>query len=73
MLKEKYRAEKDNVIFENGWEQTRILWATLRNVHGDKAKPTDLIKLSRDEVVEKQQIRRSPEEVAKKFSLTGKK
>ena len=73
MLKEKYNSERENMIFENGWDQTRIMWATLRNVHGDKAKPTDLIKLSRDKKAPEVSERKTPEEVAKKFKLTGKK
>lgn len=72
ILREKKRGEAANYKFETGWDQTRILWATLRNVHGDKAKPSDLIKLSYDDKVKKEVVRKSPEEVAKKFGIKGK-
>jgi hypothetical protein len=47
--------QSDNAKFkiETSWEQTRTLWATLININSPKGKgvkPSDLIKLSFDDV-----------------------
>ena len=63
MLRLEHTADKEKIKFESSWEQTRTLWATILNVNGNKAKPTDLIRLSYDKKAE----RKTPEEVDKKF------
>ena len=68
MLRLQKRIDKDKFDFENGWEQTRIMWATLMNVNGNKKSPQDLIKLDRDKVSEP--VLMSPEEVEKLFAKT---
>lgn len=53
LLRLKNRQEKEKQHWETGWEQTRILWATLININSAKGKgvkPTDLIKLSYDKL-----------------------
>jgi len=51
---EKFNKQSETIEsqFENGWNQTRILWAAIRNVMRGKndtiIEPTDLIKLSFD-------------------------
>lgn len=63
MLRLEHTADKEKIKFESSWEQTRTLWATILNVNGNKAKPTDLIRLSYD----KKKVEHKPGEVAKKF------
>ena len=71
ILREKKRGEDAKFKFETAWDQTRILWATIMNVNGQKVKPHDLIKLSYDDI-KKESVRKSPDEVARKFGLKGK-
>lgn len=68
LLRLKKRVEKDQFIWEDGWDKTRIMWATLVNVHGNKKSPTDLIKLPRDKETEK--VLLTPEEVESLFPKT---
>jgi len=72
ILREKKRGEDATFKFETGWSQTREIWSVIMNVNGNKVKPHDLIKLSYDDKVQKESVRRSPEEVAEKFGLKGK-
>ena len=73
MLRLKKIAEKEKHDFEDGWNQTRHLWATLININSTKkVKPSDLIELSFDKKEAVETVRKSPEEVAKKFGLKGK-
>lgn len=73
MLRIKNRAEKEKHDFENGWNQTRHIWATLINIHSTKkVKPSDLIELSIDKGTVSTTVRKTPEEVAKKFGLKRK-
>lgn len=57
--REKKRAKNENHLIENGWAQTRIMWALIANAHRDpKLKPTawlptDLIRLSFDDNIER--------------------
>lgn len=71
LLRLKNRVERENFIWEEGWDKTRIMWATLVNVHGNKKTPQDLIKLPRDEVKVKS-VPLTPEEVLQKFGKRGK-
>ncbi len=67
LLRLKKRNDKEKVAYEEQWQRTRILWATIINVNGGKVKPTDLIKLSFDGKSEKEQPP-EPGEVIKRFT-----
>ena len=70
LLREKRRSEDLKFKFETGWDQTRILWATIININSPKGKgvkPSELIELSFDKKVEIESLRKTPEEVASKF------
>jgi hypothetical protein len=57
--REKKRTKNNTASVENGWAQTRIMWALIANVNRDtKLKPTpwlptDLIRLSFDDDIER--------------------
>lgn len=69
VLRQKKQAEKEKYHIENGWEQTRTIWATLVNIHSSKkVKPSDLIELSFDKKVIAESKRKTPEEVEAKFN-----
>lgn len=65
LLRYKKNAERRIRDWEDNWERTRIMWATLVNINigkGKKVKPSDLIELSYDK---KKEIK--PGERVKKF------
>jgi hypothetical protein len=56
----KVQFERERLIQENGWNQTRVLWATIINTTPGikkRVQPKDLIKLSfDDELVDKKEL-----------------
>jgi hypothetical protein len=75
LLRYENRIKKEKQEYENGWEQIRILWATLINVgsgKGKSVKPSDLIKLSYDGKA-KEDDRPKPGEVIERFKAKLKK
>jgi hypothetical protein len=40
--------DKEKFLWEEEWERTRVMWALIANVNGNKKSPQDLIKLPRD-------------------------
>lgn len=51
LLRYKKNSERRIRDWEDNWERTRIMWATLVNINvgkGKKVKPSDLIELSYD-------------------------
>ncbi len=70
MLRLKKRIERENFLWEEEWERTRTMWATLVNVHGNKKTPKDLIKLPRDKEEKPEMM--TPEQVESKFPKTLK-
>lgn len=73
MLRYERRLNKEKHLYENGWEQTRIMWSTLVNINSGKGKgvkPSDLIKLSYDNVSEEKP---RPGEVLERFKAKVKK
>jgi hypothetical protein len=69
LLRLEKRIEKENFLWEESWEQTRIMWALTVNVNGNKFKPRDLIVLPRDKEEKKVELLK-PEEVEKLFPKT---
>lgn len=73
LLRHKKSVEKENDNFENGWAQTRIMWALTFNINRGKSapvKPEDLIRLRSDKKQEKQVSQRlTPDEVRKRFNI----
>lgn len=66
LLRLQSESEKEKFKWEESWEQTRIIWALIANVNGNKFKPQDLIKLPRDKEVEDKKLL-TPDEVEKMF------
>ena len=53
LLRLKSQREMEKHKWESDWDRTRVMWATLVNINsgkGKKVKPSDLIKLSYDEL-----------------------
>jgi len=69
LLRLEKQIEKENFLWEESWEQTRIMWALTANVNGNKFKPRDLIVLPRDKEEKKVELLK-PEEVEKLFPKT---
>ena len=66
LLRLEKQLDKEKFQWEEGWEQTRIIWSLIANVNGNKFKPQDLIKLPRDKE-EKEKVLLTPEQVENMF------
>lgn len=56
LLRLKKQRDLELIKWETDWDRTRVMWATMVNIHsgkGKKVKPTDLIRLSFDQPAEK--------------------
>lgn len=79
-LENKKELDKQVFFFETTWRQTRVLWATIKNivggVDGQAVQPTDLIKFKSDVEAEVEEAATKPKHSLKlmreKFGSTFK-